>query len=65
VAEGLRRIIQEATIQGLLKGLNITKLDFITHLIFVDNIMIFGAGNIKQFHVIKDIMYLLWSTIGI
>jgi hypothetical protein len=47
VAEGLSKLIQEARSQGLLKGMKITEFEFISHFLFVDDVMLFGAGNVK------------------
>jgi hypothetical protein len=48
VAKGLSKLIQNAKISGMLKGLQICDLVVLTHLPFVDDVMIFGVGFSKE-----------------
>jgi hypothetical protein len=41
---------------GLLKGIKMVPKVFLTHLLFVDDIMMFGVGNMHKIKMIKFIM---------
>jgi hypothetical protein len=61
----LSRLIYEVKSKGILKRMNITYSEFISNFIFVDDIILFGStSNVKEFHVIKDISDLFFSTTG-
>ena len=45
VIEGLSRIILHVKVEHKIKGINITHSLPITHLLFVDDVLIFGLGN--------------------
>jgi hypothetical protein len=49
VAEGLSNLNQNAKRSGMFKGLQIFGLDFLTHLLFVDDVIIFGAISSKEY----------------
>jgi hypothetical protein len=64
LAEGLSKLIDNAKIKGLLRGLKMAPNVFLSHLLFVDDIIIFGVGNVKEFKVIKSILDLYCTTTG-
>jgi hypothetical protein len=44
VADGLSRLIHQARSKSIIKGMKITQEEILTHLLFVDDIIIFGVG---------------------
>jgi hypothetical protein len=38
--------------------------ELISHLLFADDVILFGAGNVQKSQVLKDIMDLFCSTTG-
>jgi hypothetical protein len=49
VAEGLSLLIKKARSEGHLKGVRITNLKIISHLLFVDDVILFGAEPARRF----------------
>jgi hypothetical protein len=45
VVKGLRKLINNAKSSGIFKGLHFSDSIFLTHILFVDDVMIFGAGS--------------------
>jgi hypothetical protein len=64
MAEGFNKLILEAKEKGLLKGLKISESELITHQLFVDDVLIFGASDVQEFQVLKDIMELFCEATG-
>ena len=48
VAEGLSMLIKDAKRKGDLKGIRISKSFYISHLLFVDDILIFCNGSLRE-----------------
>ena len=48
VIEGLSRMINEAKLKGSLSGINISCVPHITHLLFVDDVILFGLGIVEE-----------------
>ena len=48
VVEGLSRAIKEATMQGPLVGIQISHILSLTHLLFVDDILIYCFGSVRD-----------------
>jgi hypothetical protein len=48
VVDGLSRIILQAHGRNLIKGINVALDVTLTHLLFVDDVIIFGAGMIQE-----------------
>jgi hypothetical protein len=64
VAEGLSRAIGSATTSGDFQGIQ-TSPDFrITHLLFVDDVLIFCSGRTRDAETLADILQLFWSATG-
>lgn len=56
VAEDLSRAIKEAKSQGKFKGVQLAQNLFLTHLLFVDDVLIFCSGSRGDLRAIQDIM---------
>eukprot|EP00253_Pinus_taeda_P025314 PITA_25314 len=64
VAEGLSQLIQKAKREGKVKGLEVAINMFISHLLFVDDILIFSSGNSNEIKELKNIFDLFMKAIG-
>eukprot|EP00253_Pinus_taeda_P015506 PITA_15506 len=64
VAEGLSRLIMEAKRTGLIKGLEVAINLFISHLLFVDDILLFTNGSLNEVKEIKIILDLFMKATG-
>eukprot|EP00253_Pinus_taeda_P015021 PITA_15021 len=64
VAEGLSRLIPEAKRTGMIKGLEVAANLFITHLLFVDDILLFTNGNLDEVKELKAILDLFMKATG-
>jgi hypothetical protein len=60
IAEGLRKLIKNSKTKGLLKGIKVSLEVILTHLLFVDDVMIFGEGSVQEFHMLKSILELFF-----
>lgn len=57
IVEGLSMLINKAKEDGETSGIKIARYLSITHLLFVDNVVLFGVGMIKEWFVYKNILY--------
>eukprot|EP00253_Pinus_taeda_P029860 PITA_29860 len=64
VAEGLSRLIMEAKRTGLIKGLEVDVNLFISHLLFVDDILLFTNGSLNEVKELKIILDLFMKATG-
>eukprot|EP00253_Pinus_taeda_P008065 PITA_08065 len=64
-AEGLSRLISKAKRAGLVTGLEVAVNLFITHLLFVDDILLFTSGNINEIKELKDILEIFLKATGL
>eukprot|EP00253_Pinus_taeda_P002268 PITA_02268 len=64
-AEGLSRLISNAKRSGLVKGLEVVVNLFITHLLFVDDILLFTNGSLIEIKELKSILDLFLKAIGL
>jgi len=64
VAEGLSRAIAEAKRNGSFKGIRISPSLSITHLLFVDDVLIFCTGSRRDAESLKDILNLFSKATG-
>eukprot|EP00253_Pinus_taeda_P033361 PITA_33361 len=62
VAEGLSRLILEAKRTGLIKGLEVAVNLFISHLLFVDDILLFTNGSLNEVKELKNILDLFMKA---
>lgn len=51
-----RRCINKAKSEGKMKGIKISTSIYITHLLFVDDVLILGCGSFDEWEVYKDIL---------
>ena len=69
VIEELNRLIDKSKLDGSTKGISFSKNLSISHLLFVDNIMIFGLGSLNEcraYHsLIMNFCYVLRLSINI
>jgi hypothetical protein len=64
VAEGLNRAILEAKILGPFSGIKISQTFQITHLLFVDDVLIFSLGSRQDAKTLKYIQSLFSKAMG-
>ena len=64
IIEGLSRLILEAKNKGKLKGVKVRRKHFITHLLFVDNVMVFGTDSLDEWLCYKEIINLFCKASG-
>eukprot|EP00253_Pinus_taeda_P018177 PITA_18177 len=64
VAEGLSHLIRLAKREGAVKGLEVAVNMFITHLLFVDDILLFTNGNLNEIRELKNILDLFMKATG-
>ena len=46
--EGLRKLILDAKYKGKVKGVNLSKLSSITHMLFVDDVLLFVLATVDE-----------------
>ena len=64
VEQVLSRAILDAKTRGLFEGIKITTNLNITHLLFVDDILIFCNGSIRDAEKLSEILHLFCKSIG-
>eukprot|EP00253_Pinus_taeda_P028927 PITA_28927 len=64
VAEGLSQLIRLAKREGTVKGLEIAVNMYISHLLFVDDILLFTSGNLNEIKELKNIIDLFMKVTG-
>eukprot|EP00253_Pinus_taeda_P010693 PITA_10693 len=64
VIEGLSQLIQKAKREGKVKGLEVAVNMFISHLLFVDDILVFSNGNTNEIKELKNILELFMKATG-
>eukprot|EP00253_Pinus_taeda_P002842 PITA_02842 len=64
VAEGLSQLLLKAKREGSIKGLEVAGNLFITHLLFVDDILLFCNGSLFEFKKIKEVLELFMRATG-
>ena len=65
VIEGLDRIIWRSKQDRKFFGIKVSSVHFITHLLFVDDVLIFGNGTGKDRSTYNDITKLFYNFLGI
>jgi hypothetical protein len=63
VAEGLSMLIKD-TRRGILQGIKISDTVVISHLLFVDDIMIFSHGSTRKIGSLKEILGIYCNATG-
>ena len=64
IVEGLSRIIYKEKNEKNLKGIKITRILSITHLLFEVDVVFFGNGSMEEWIAYKKILTLLYNVIG-
>ena len=64
IVEGLSRIITKAKREGTLEGINLSLIMKITHLLFVDDVILFGKGTLVEWQVYKAILDTFYKAFG-
>jgi hypothetical protein len=54
--EGLSMLIKEDRRKGDIKGIKVSLTVILTHLLFVDDILIFGEGSVQELKALSDIL---------
>ena len=63
--EGISLMIHNAKIQGSLKGIEAAENFWVTHLLFVDDIILFSNGSLEDCKTLKRIMDLFLKATGL
>ena len=50
--------------EGMISGIKFLDEVIVTHLLFVDDVILFGLGNIKDWKVLHSLLYLFYNATG-
>ena len=64
MVEGLSRVIIVARKEGKLIGIRVSGLEYITHLLFVNDVLLFGHGSVREAQSYKEIMDIFFKEMG-
>jgi hypothetical protein len=64
VVEGLSRAIKEKVREKKIEGIPVARGLYITHMMFVDDVILFGNGNIVEWEVLKGILELFCKQLA-
>jgi hypothetical protein len=64
VAKGLSRLVNEAKREDSIKVIKVTGYVFITHFLFIDEILIFGHGSLREIKQYKGILDMYCGAYG-
>ena len=64
VIEGLSLLIKDARNNGKIRGFKISSRLFFTHLLFVDDMILFGYGTLEEWEAFKVILDTLCAASG-
>ena len=64
VIKGLSRLISYAKLAGKLQGIKISNSVFITHFIFLDDVILFGKGTLAEWVFFAEIVPLFFAASG-
>lgn len=56
VIEGLSRLILKDKDEGKIRGIKVSHFDYISHLLFIDNVLLFGIANFVEWQNFKIIL---------
>lgn len=56
IIEGLSRLVDSAKRQKKIQGNKISSHSYISHLLFVDDVLLFGLGSLKEWEAYRDII---------
>ena len=63
-AEALNLLVAQAKRDKRIKGIKVSRKICITHLLFVDDVLIFGWGSLNEWSKLNEILNLFCSAIG-
>ena len=64
IMEGLSLLIKDAKSKGFLKGIVINSALALTHLLFIDDVVLFGHGSLEEWRCFKSIIELFSVASG-
>ena len=64
VIEGLSLLIEDAKRNGKIKGIKISHLLSLSHLLFVDDVILFGLGSVEEWVAFKTILDIFCEASG-
>lgn len=62
VSKALSKLLSKAKKDNLVKGIKVTEMITLSHLLFVYHVLIFGIGEVGEWKVIKYILHLLCNA---
>jgi hypothetical protein len=65
IVEGLSRILLKLVEEGKLEGVSVTNGVRITHLIFVDDVILFGKVSLTEWKILNDALDLFCNATGV
>ena len=64
IIEGLSLILCKAKVDGVIKGIKVAGSLFLSHTLFVDDVIIFGQGHLEEWLSIKNLLDLFCNASG-
>lgn len=64
IVESLRKLFHMEKIEGNIRGIKIARVLSITHLLFLDDAVLFGTGSIEEWNTYKNLLDLFCSATG-
>lgn len=64
VAESLSRLISSTKFVGVVKGIQLVEKILFTHLLFIDDVLLFGDGIVRGWWAFKEILETFCLKIG-
>ena len=64
IIESLSMLIHDAQQRGVITGVKITSSLFLTHLLFVDDVLLFGEATVDEWQQYKQLLDLFYSATG-
>ena len=62
IVEGLSRLTNKETTAGKTHGIKIARILRITHLLFIDDAVLYGRGTIEEWDIYKELLELFCSA---
>jgi hypothetical protein len=64
IVEGLSRFLKKLVEEGRLEGVLVANGVRITHMLFVDDVILFGKGSFQEWQVFKDALNIFCNATG-
>jgi hypothetical protein len=64
VVEGFSRMLKKASSEGKFSGIKVAKGIAITHLLFVDDVVILGFGSVEEWIELKQLLSVFFEASG-